>query len=248
MDFEIKRKNGFLTICAYILVFYVIASIIITIIQEMFVSTGTGVISSIYNLIVYILLFIAVVIINRKELLTDIKAFFKSKDLALKIVGAIGIFYIINIFFNTLISNIEYYANIMNRILDKPTSITSTAENQSIIETILKGDGIIPMIIAAGVLGPICEELVFRKAFFNVCKTKEMGLLVSSLCFCLIHITSSIGMGYDALSIYLMCIPYLVSGVAFGLIYIKNDCNIVMPTIVHIVTNTISIIGILFLS
>ena len=247
MDFEIKRKNGFLTIVAYLLIFYVFAAVLMTIMETISVSSGTGFSSSLFNLIIYVILFIAVVFINKKELLIDIKAFLKSKDLALKIIGALGIFYIINIFFNTLISNIEYYANIMNRILDKPSSITSTAENQSAIISMLEGDGMILMIIAACIIGPICEEIVFRKAFFNVCKTKEMGILVSSLCFCLIHITTSIGMGYDALSIYLMSIPYLVSGVAFGLIYIKNDCNIVMPTIVHMLSNIISIIGIMFL-
>ena len=102
------------------------------------------------------------------------------------------------------------------------------------------------MFLSAGILGPICEELVFRRAFFNICKTKEMGLLLSSLCFGLIHITSSIG-EYDLVSMILMTIPYVVSGVAFGIIYIKNDCDIVVPTIIHMLSNIVSMLGILFL-
>mgnify|MGYP003307871285 CR=1 FL=1 len=127
------------------------------------------------------------------------------------------------------------------------SEITSTADNQNIIEEILQGKGFIFMFLSAGILGPLCEELVFRKAFFSVCKTKEMGILLSSLCFGLIHITSSIGQ-YDWLSMILMTIPYVASGVAFGIIYIKNDCNIVVPTIVHMLSNIISMVGILTLS
>ena len=102
------------------------------------------------------------------------------------------------------------------------------------------------MFLSAGILGPICEEVVFRKAFFNICKTKEMGILLSSLCFGLIHITSSIGQ-YNPLSLIIMTIPYVTSGIAFGIIYIKNDCNIVVPTIVHMISNIISMLGIIFL-
>ena len=73
-----------------------------------------------------------------------------------------------------------------------------------------------------------------------------MGLLLSSICFGLIHITSSFGY-YNGLSLLLMTIPYVISGVAFGYIYIKNDCNIVVPTIVHMLSNIISMLGIIFL-
>lgn len=247
MDFEVKRRNGILTVGSYLLVFYIVATVIAKILLDVFPTDDMNFLSAMHNLIVYLLLFAAVIAINYKEIILEIKSFSSQQKLFLKILGAAGIFYAISLFANTLVSNIEIYANIANRILDKHSSITSTAENQTAIEGMLQGNSFLPMVLSACIIGPICEELVFRKAFFAIFKSKEVGIVVSSLCFGLIHITSSIGMGYDLLSMYLMTIPYVISGVAFGLVYIKNDCNIVMPTIVHMLSNTISVIGIMFL-
>ncbi len=256
MELEVKKQKGLTTIISYLVIFNIVSILISLIVVKVFegmnlsitIKENYNTASSIINLVVYVILFIAVIIINHKELISDFKEYANKKDnIVLKVLAAYGIFYIINIFCSVLVSNIEYYGNFMNNVLGNHKEIVSTAQNQSDIEEMLQGNGFIFMFLSAGILGPICEEVVFRKAFFNVCKTKEMGILLSSLCFGLIHITSSIGV-YDTYSMILMSMPYIFSGIALGLIYLKNDCNIVVPTIVHMLSNIISMVGILFLT
>ena len=254
MDFETKQKNGLYTIITYLIVFNIVSLLISAIVVGFFKSFDTGlstaenehIASSLINLLVYVVLIIGVGYFNWREVKTDIKEFVKDKEnIIVKVFAAYGIFLAINMFISSLITNIEFYHNLTSDILGN-TPINTTSDNQTSIEAILHSNGFWMMFLSAGILGPICEEVVFRKAFFNVCKTKEMGILLSSLCFGLIHITSSIGM-YDSLSLILMTIPYITSGIAFGIIYIKNDCNIVVPTIVHMLSNIISMLGIIFL-
>ena len=255
MEFEIKKKNGLSTIIAYLVIFNLISIIVTLAVANIFNNFGMSLnikdnyntASSLINLLVYVILIIAVLFINYKELVGDFKEFISKKDnIILKVLAGYGIFYVINIFCSVLISNIEIYGNFMNNVLGNGKEIITTADNQTAIEEILSSNGMWMMFLSAGILGPICEEVVFRKAFFNVCKTKEMGILLSSLCFGLIHITSSIGM-YDLYSTILMTMPYIFSGIAFGILYIKNDCNIMVPTIVHMLSNIVSMVGIIFL-
>lgn len=261
MDFEIKRKNGLYTIIAYLVIFnllgYFISSLIATILKSFNVDLtnkeNAYTATSFINLFIYLIMFVVLILIYKKDLLTDIKPFFKNKasNILLIILGSYGIFYVINGFVTVLVQSAEANINYISDFYMMPPfeqllKVSSTATNQTDIEAILKSNGFIFMFLSAGIFGPICEELVFRKAFFDLCKTKEMGIFLSSLCFGLIHITSSVGY-FDGVSLLLMTIPYVVSGVAFGYIYIKNDCNIVVPTIVHMLSNIISMIGIMFI-
>ena len=254
MNMECKKINAFKSIYAYFIVSFLVSAIVSFITEYIFVSSGLNLeneanaltASSVINLVVYLILFVILIYINKDELLGDVKGFFKNKPklIIIKILAGYGIFYAINAFVTLLIQNIEYYQNAFNAFFHNDL-ITSTAENQTHIEAILNSDGVVFMLLSAGIIGPITEELVFRKAFFNSCKTKEMGILLSSLCFGLIHVVSSFG-HYDLLSTMLMTIPYVVSGIAFGYIYIKNDCNIIVPTIVHMLSNIISLFAIAF--
>ena len=255
MEFEIKKKNGLTTIIAYLLIFNILSAFIALAVRSIYRSLNLDILepenfntaSSIVNLVIYVILFIAVMYINHKELLVDVREFGKDKsNLVLKVLAGYGIFYIINGSCSLLVSNIEYYGNIMHQVFHTGKEIITTAENQSTLEEIIHSDGFWMIALSAGIIGPICEEVVFRKAFFNICKTKEMGILLSSICFGLIHMTSSLGQ-YDTFSLILMTMPYIFSGFALGLLYIKNDCNIMVPTIVHMLSNIISIIGIAFL-
>ena len=254
MDFEIKKKNGLYTIVTYLIIFNIVSILIASAVATIFksfnmsleIAENANFAQALINFIVYVALIIGIGYFNFKDVKTDAIEFIKDKgNIIVKLLAAYGIFLVINLFINTLITNIEVYYNLTSDILGNEPLI-STANNQSKIEEILLGKGFIFMFLSAGILGPICEEVVFRKAFFNICKTKEMGILLSSLCFGLIHITSSIGQ-YNPLSLIIMTIPYVTSGIAFGIIYIKNDCNIVVPTIVHMISNIISMLGILFL-
>ena len=250
MELQYKRGNALKTIIAYLVIFNIISIFISLLIAYIYKGLGMNLkdnntyyaASSLINFAVYVVLFSTLWFINKKDLILEVKEIKTQKDhIVLKILAAYGIFYAINIVGNSLISNIEYYADFANNVLGKHTEITSTANNQTTIVEILGGSGFITMFLAAGILGPICEEIVFRKAFFDLFKKKELALVFSSFCFALIHITSSFG-SFNLLSIVLMTLPYLFSGVAFGYIYIKNDCKLFVPTAVHMLSNIVSMV------
>lgn len=250
--FEHEKKSKALSIItAYLLVYFVGAfaiSVIFSLIIKQFNITMSELdMSSYLNFAVYLVLFAILIYISYKELYQDFSDLKKDEiSIFYKVIASYGIFYAINICVSALTQNIDMYANFVGNLLGQKNNLVLVSDNQTSIEHMLASKSAWAMILSAGILGPICEELVFRKGIFDACKTKEMGLLLSSLLFGSIHIISSLGT-YNLMSIILMSIPYIVSGLALGIIYIKNDCNIWVPTIVHIISNVISILGILLL-
>jgi uncharacterized protein len=117
------------------------------------------------------------------------------------------------------------------------------AVNQLTIIRSLMGPGAIFMFLSAVIMGPIIEELIYRKAFFGLIKNDKIALVVSSLVFGSIHLigeTSILGALVNGISYYVM-------GFIFGYIYLKNHKNIMAPIAVHILSNLISILAILFI-
>lgn len=246
-----KKNKAFSIITTYLIIYFlgaVVVSLVFSLIVKNFnLSMSENDLNSYINLAVYAILFGALIYICYKELFIDFKTLKEDKvSILYRIIASYGIFYAINLCISILTDNINTYANTVGTLLGQKNNLVLVSDNQSVIEEILSSKSAWAMIISAGILGPVCEELVFRKAIFDACKTKEMALLLSSALFGSIHIISSIGM-YNGLSIILMTIPYIFSGVALGIIYIKNDCNIWVPTIVHILSNVISILGIILL-
>ena len=96
---------------------------------------------------VYLVLFGALIYINHKELLPEVKTFFKNKpgNIFWKIIAGYGIFYALNLFTNVLVQNAEQTANVANSFFNffDQNNITSSAENQRAIEEILKGNGLL---------------------------------------------------------------------------------------------------------
>lgn len=253
MDVELKRKKGFQSIIAYLLVFYVGATIISLIVAAIFSNTGIDLktdrnalisANAWINFLTYIVLFISLVFINHKALSDEFNSLRSSNGAIKKVLGALGISYVISYFFSLLISNIEININFNYELFGIYNFIETTSENQSSIETILHSNSMILMFLSAAIFGPLCEELVFRKAIFSVVKMPEIALLVSSALFGFIHITSSFGSS-SFLEIFLMFSSYLASGIAFGYVYMKNNYNIWIPTLAHMIMNTVSMIAIL---
>ena len=249
---ENNRKSGWHTIIAYLIVFYVIAGFvqigIMLAMQAMNLDTTSTnvqtIASSIMNFATYILLFGVLITIQGKNITTEFKTFKEKPNKAITLLGGFAIFYIINIVFNNLVLQAEENINMGYRLFGISNYINTTSDNQVVIEQMMEGAGAIPMFLSAVVLGPICEELVFRKAFFSVIKKPEMALVVSSLFFASIHVISSIGM-YNLFELFLMTIPYLASGVALGYIYIRYENNIWVPIFVHTLSNLISMLAIM---
>jgi membrane protease YdiL (CAAX protease family) len=68
-------------------------------------------------------------------------------------------------------------------------------------------------------------------------------MIISSFAFGIIHVLSE----PSILALMINIIPYLVMGFVFGYLYIKHERNLFVVTMVHILTNIISIISILLI-
>ena len=85
------------------------------------------------------------------------------------------------------------------------------------------------MVISIGLIGPIGEELIFRgiiqRGLYQTLKPK-WSILISSILFMLVHQPSQYPLA-------------ILIGILFGYVYFKTD-NILLPIILHIITNNIS--------
>lgn len=115
------------------------------------------------------------------------------------------------------------------------------AGNEEGVQNLISGSGFISL-LAIGILGPMIEELTFRKAFRDLFKNKWLFVFISSFIFGGLHVVLSLNSLWDLL--YL--IPYCSLGVSFGLMYVKTD-NIYTSIIMHMFHNTaitsLSILG-----
>lgn len=178
----------------------------------------SGSTSVILNTFSNIVLLIILIIIYRKDLINEWKIF-KSKlgyniDTAVKswIVGLFGMM-ILNIILNNLV---------------KGNAATNEQKVQQMISTF-------PwlMVINGGIIGPFIEEIVFRKSFKEVFKTKWFYIIFAGLVFGLMHVVTS----FTSFSNFLYFLPYSSLGIAFCYAYYKTD-TIYTSALVHIFHNT----------
>lgn len=198
-------------------------------------------ISSLTNILTYILLGLMVAIVLKEDLINDAKEIIKEiktnhiKHVLKKAFMFFGIFYLLNICLNFLLIGIETISG-----------FSDSSKNQEFLELAIQYH---PFLIAAAtiVLAPLIEELIFRKCCFGLFKNKNRGLIVSSLIFGVIHIISSFGFGYNILEICIITLPYIASGLILGYIYMKSNYNIYYPVFVHMLSNGIAVSILLFL-
>ena len=107
------------------------------------------------------------------------------------------------------------------------------ATNEEAVQELIKSAKIIS-IIAIGIIGPIIEELVFRKSFREVFKNNTLFILMSGLVFGSLHVVLTITGPSDLLYI----IPYSSLGIAFAYMYVKTN-SIYTSMIIHIFHNTV---------
>ena len=135
---------------------------------------------SLNNFIVYLALMpVIACFILRKEITSDLLVF---KNKWTPFLSAVLIGYAL-----TLAGN--FVANFMSSILAQLFGVMqSTSSNQLLIEQTLRSGGMVFMFLSAVFLGPIVEELVFRKSIFGLIKSQKVALIVSSVVFGTIHI------------------------------------------------------------
>ncbi|MFA5459236.1 MAG: CPBP family intramembrane glutamic endopeptidase [Bacilli bacterium] len=85
----------------------------------------------------------------------------------------------------------------------------------------------------ATIFAPLVEELIFRKALFDIIKNKWVYVLMSGFIFGFLHVITSYHHYYELFFI----IPYGSLGCAFAYLYYKTK-NIINPILVHTIHNT----------
>lgn len=191
-------------------------------------------ISTLINFITYVLAIIPLAFLLFKFIKSDFKRLNKNVKIFLSFI-IVGYLYIV---LGNIITN---FATSFLRLITNTKEITSM--NQTAINKMLHSNYAVLMIIPVVIIGPIVEELVFRKSFFGIIKNDKIALVVSSLLFGLIHVIGE----PNIIDFIINLISYSIPGFALGLFYMKNDKNIVAPIIAHSVSNLISVIAILFL-
>ncbi|WP_166417311.1 CPBP family intramembrane glutamic endopeptidase [Cochlodiniinecator piscidefendens] len=110
---------------------------------------------------------------------------------------------------------------------------SETSDNQAAVMETIAQKNIIATFLTIAVVGPVLEELVFRKSIFdigNVIKVPfAVTLLISATLFGLVHVIFS--------GDWLGSIPYIFMGLGFGLVYHFSRSFIVVA-IVHMLSNT----------
>ncbi|MDE7161302.1 MAG: CPBP family intramembrane metalloprotease, partial [Anaeroplasmataceae bacterium] len=124
-------------------------------------------------------------------------------------------------------------------------AIHQVSANQSSIEVLIKNGGGVWMFFAVVIFAPIVEELIYRKAIFEYLKKFPIALsyVVSILLFTFPHmITTFMEESYTVSEKFLLCIPYLLSGLSLCITYHLCKKNIYASWFFHLVNNLISFI------
>lgn len=131
--------------------------------------------------------------------------------------------------------------NLLEIFLDIPGG---EAVNQISIELAMKSAGAPLMILSALILAPIVEELIFRKTIFELSRNKWLGLVISSVLFGLIHVSSEL-MTLTSFGHFLyVFVPYVFMGAGFGVAYIVYKQNVLTTIGAHMLWNLFAIISV----
>jgi len=182
-------------------------------------TISTKCLLSMFSSLVILIIFL---IIYRKDLKKDFivfkKNFFKHMDIAF---GAwmIGLF-------------IMYLSNILIKLIFN----TAGANNENSLQQLIDAMPWV-MLITASIIGPINEEIVFRKTLMDIFKNKYIIIFLSFFLFGLAHVVSKATVWTD----YLYIIPYGALGLSFA--YADCKTNNLMPSIaIHMMHNTVLIL------
>lgn len=113
------------------------------------------------------------------------------------------------------------------------------AENEELVQGMIVALPSV-MLLNAGVIAPIIEELVFRKAFRDAIKGKWPFILTSGLVFGLMHV--AVATTWVDLIFF---VPYACLGAAFAYMYYDTD-SVFAPMLAHLFHNTVLILFSIF--
>lgn len=216
-----KHKNLFINILKLLLSFFIyfesgnIRKVIVLIFHIKKVTPAISIIlSCVSNVILLVLLFF----IYKKELIKEFKIF-KNKlsdniDIGFTywMIGLVGM----------MISN----------ILIMTIFKSGGANNEQAVQNMINIAPLL-MIIDAGIIAPIIEEILFRKTFKNVIKSKLTFILIAGIFFGYLHVASA-----TTLAQFIYIIPYSSLGISLAMMYAKTD-TVFTSICMHALHNTI---------
>lgn len=206
-------------ILIYIAISFAIIPIIYMTILKMSHSDVNYLAQAVLNLISYSGLAITFIILLRNYFKDD---FFDLKNkLWLKIIIVIALVILIKLS-EALCS---WFYGLFNESIN--------GNNQTSITKVIKEYAVI-MAFSTCLGAPIVEEIIFRKCIFSYFDKDIYGILVSTACFSLIHVISSLD--------FIHILPYLFAGALFSTAYALSKRNIYVTIVGHIVLNTFSFI------
>ncbi len=196
-----------------------------------------AIVLSVLNLLWYLGLTIALFSIARIYLFDNQWGYFKSDKARSLGFIAVGFFAIllVNGVIGLTMEQLGYEVN---------------PENQAALESLLEGGpiAIISLILFAGFLAPIVEEIVFRKGLWDVFE-KPLGfigaIILNSFFFGFIHIIADISL--DSMQL-LNIVPYFGMGLVISLIYYYSGKIIFVPIFVHMAYNMFALIAMFVIS
>lgn len=226
MNFVKKNLNSILIVIIYILVMFILPELLNNIFRSIITTQDQALAySCILNISLYGLLFVSAVILLRDELKIDFKTLYKTPAIRTLVIVFVGIVcgYILT-----------YMGNLISAILsgNNDTSINEMGIREMISSKY--GWLLVPTTV---LIGPIVEELVFRKALTGVlrnCKINDWAIVcITSVLFGLIHVINN--------GDFVQVFPYIAMGFAFGGMELFAN-NVVPSTIAHIMNNYIAIV------
>ena len=200
-----------------------------------FYNQSIGTANSILQFIMYFIIFIGLIAILFKEIsfdISDYKAHREDRDKSL--LTSFLIYFGINLFTNFLVI-----------ILSKYLDVSVISQNQASLETMASSSLLSYFILGVTVviIGPLVEELIFRKSMFKLIPNDILAIVISSLLFGLMH---TIGYNYSIQELLVVTLPYLASGVVFGLCYKLSNHNILIVYGMHAALNLFSLFMMLY--
>lgn len=166
----------------------------------------------------YLTILIGLLYIYRKDILKEIKKFKFNYLINTTVYWLIGL--TIMITSSTILHNlgIDIATNQQNNI--------NLLKEMPIAETII-----------AVFIGPIIEEIVFRRSLYNAIENKHAFAIITGLIFGSTHVLFKLHNPLELLYI----INYSSCGIAFGYAYKEND-NIIPTILIHSLHNAITLL------
>ena len=184
--------------------------------------------NKILNYILEGLIILVLAIVFRKDLKRDFKFF---KEYFKEYSGYVFKMYLISIGF-MLVLNISI----------KLFTGLSQATNQTDLNEAFKSNPLL-VILAAAIMAPFMEELLFRGIFRKVLNNKYAYLISSSIIFGALHVVDDFKSPKELLFI----LSYSLLGFFFGTVYEKTN-NLFANIFFHFVQNSMALLGMILLN